>query len=95
MSVAQAVRGCSSMVEPLPSKQIVRVRFSSPAPSSDSNSGRIGAFFGFQKHRRCFRLYGIAGTAETIAYSIHGLFSMTWLRNNTADNFLDKNQKRL
>ena len=24
--------GCSSMVEPLPSKQMVRVRFSSPAP---------------------------------------------------------------
>src|SRR5690625_3793011 len=44
MFVAQRARGCSSMVEPLPSKQIVRVRFSSSAPSSDSCSGGIRAF---------------------------------------------------
>ena len=58
MSVAQEVRGCSSMVEPLPSKQIVRVRFSSPAPSSDSSSGRIGAFV-FPKNRHSPNLGGI------------------------------------
>src|SRR5699024_7829523 len=44
MFAAQQARGCSSMVEPLPSKQIVRVRFSSSAPSSDSCSGGIRAF---------------------------------------------------
>src|SRR5690625_4930672 len=45
MFVALAARGCSSMVEPLPSKQIVRVRFSSSARSSDSCSGGIRALF--------------------------------------------------
>src|SRR5690625_2447887 len=45
MFVADTARGCSSMAEPLPSKQIVRVRFSSSARSSDSCSGRIRALF--------------------------------------------------
>src|SRR5690625_593518 len=45
MFVADTARGCSSMVEPLPSKQIVRVRFSSSARSSDSCSGRVRALF--------------------------------------------------
>ena len=36
------VRGCSSMVEPLPSKQITRVRFPSSAPRRDPGPNRSG-----------------------------------------------------
>ena len=40
------VRGCSSMVEPLPSKQITRVRFPSSAPTPRKpRATRPGAFF--------------------------------------------------
>ena len=40
------VRGCSSMVEPLPSKQITRVRFPSSAPEQRKpRATRPGAFF--------------------------------------------------
>ena len=40
------VRGCSSMVEPLPSKQITRVRFPSSAPAlGKPRATRPGAFF--------------------------------------------------
>ena len=39
------VRGCSSMVEPLPSKQITRVRFPSSAPAlGKPRAARSGAF---------------------------------------------------
>ena len=39
------VRGCSSMVEPLPSKQITRVRFPSSAPAlGKPRATRPGAF---------------------------------------------------
>ena len=39
------VRGCSSMVEPLPSKQITRVRFPSSAPAMRKpRATRPGAF---------------------------------------------------
>ena len=39
------VRGCSSMVEPLPSKQITRVRFPSSAPAlGKPRADRPGAF---------------------------------------------------
>ena len=39
------VRGCSSMVEPLPSKQITRVRFPSSAPAMRKpRAARPGAF---------------------------------------------------
>ena len=39
------VRGCSSMVEPLPSKQITRVRFPSSAPAlRKPRATRPGAF---------------------------------------------------
>ena len=39
------VRGCSSMVEPLPSKQITRVRFPSSAPTlGKPRATRPGAF---------------------------------------------------
>ena len=40
------VRGCSSMVEPLPSKQITRVRFPSSAPQyGKPRASWPGAFF--------------------------------------------------
>ena len=40
------VRGCSSMVEPLPSKQITRVRFPSSAPALGKPRAKWpGAFF--------------------------------------------------
>ena len=46
------VRGCSSMVEPLPSKQITRVRFPSSAP--------IERHSGYKESWPCWEVSGVA-----------------------------------
>ena len=50
------VRGCSSMVEPLPSKQITRVRFPSSAPKG-RHSGYKGFRYGQDLSRVAFSLF--------------------------------------
>ena len=50
------VRGCSSMVEPLPSKQITRVRFPSSAPKG-GYSGYKGFRHGRELSRVVFSLF--------------------------------------
>ena len=50
------VRGCSSMVEPLPSKQITRVRFPSSAPK-ERHSGYKGFRHGQELSRVAFLLF--------------------------------------
>ena len=50
------VRGCSSMVEPLPSKQITRVRFPSSAPK-ERHSGYKGFRLGQELFRVVFSLF--------------------------------------
>ena len=50
------VRGCSSMVEPLPSKQITRVRFPSSAPKG-RHSGYKGFRHGQELSRVAFSLF--------------------------------------
>ena len=50
------VRGCSSMVEPLPSKQITRVRFPSSAPK-ERHSGYKGFRHGQELSRVAFSLF--------------------------------------
>ena len=57
----QATCGCSSMVELLPSKQVTRVRFPSPAPGSVARGsarhvGRLGKCDGSAGARRMGRL---------------------------------------
>ena len=44
--------GCSSMVEPEPSKLMTRVRFPSPAPRLNRSSAYAGGLFLFVRNRR-------------------------------------------
>ena len=72
------VRGCSSMVEPLPSKQITRVRFPSSAPIERHfgykyfRSGREGSEVAFSLFWGGFRGIGLE-PAELRSGSQYGL----------------------
>ena len=52
------VRGCSSMVEPLPSKQITRVRFPSSAPTPRKPRATRPGAFALHPHAQTYRVIG-------------------------------------